>query len=102
MHRTSRLAFLLTALLPALFGGCDVAEGPPRQVSMNAVVQQFNISSGPHTYVVTRENTHESYYPLNLPKEYQEAGARLRLEGLVKDYEVLLHPALEITSITRL
>lgn len=95
------------AVLALLIGlvfvfGCDSVDERPEAVAFDAVVQVFVIGTGPSTWVLKVDGTNDSYYPVNLPKEFHEEGARVRVEGLDLKYDVLLHPALEITSIQRI
>lgn len=97
----SRFALAAVAAFALVASGCDFAEGPPREVQLDATVQVL-VLGGPPAYLLTAETPGAFYYPLNLPSAYQEEGARVRVDGLVKDYEVYFEPALEITSIERL
>src|SRR5688572_6404613 len=98
----NRLLPLGVALALLLGAGCDSPSDPPLQVSLDAVVQLF-VLEGPDTFVLRRIDSTESFYPLNLPAEFQVEGARVHVEGLlIREYRVLLHVPLEITSISPL
>ena len=102
LSKTICSAFLTAGLLHG--SGCDSAEDDaPERISFDAVVQVFVIGEGPNTFVLRRPDSRESYYPLNLPREFQVEGLNVHVEGLlIKDYQVLLHPPVEIISITEL
>lgn len=102
MKRTFSSLFSLCTLAAALFvaSGCDtVEEHPPERIALDAVVQVFVIGEGPITYLLQPLDGARPYYPLNLPKEYHAESLHVRVEGFLRHYEVLLHPALEITRI---
>jgi len=93
MRRLFRLALLALAL-----AGCDTAVAP-HEVAFDATVEML-VLSGPPSYVLGTDRPEVAYFPINLPQEFQEDGLALRVEGLVKDYEVAFLPALEITSVS--
>lgn len=95
------LAAALLAVLLAVAAGCDSAEGPPTGVAFDGTVQVL-VLGGPDAYLLAADAPGTFYYPLNLPAELREEGARVRVEGLVKDYRVYFETALEITRIDRL
>lgn len=96
-----RLFVAAAAALLVLFSGCDSTAGPPQDVTFDATVQTLSVG-GPPVYLLAADAPGTFYYPLNLPAEFQEEGARIHVGGVVKDYRVYLEPALEITSIERL
>ena len=100
LSKATTLLLLMAGLL--FVSSCDsVEEEPPEQISFDAVVQVFVIGEGPNTFVLKRLDSEVAYYPLNLPKEFQQEGIGVHVEGLlIKDYQVLLHPPVEIISIT--
>ncbi|PAP75974.1 hypothetical protein [Rubrivirga marina] len=89
---------LSVALLALAVAGCDTTVAP-HAVAFDATVETL-VLSGPPSYVLGTDRPDEAYFPINLPREFQEAGLALRVEGLVKDYEVAFLPALEITSVS--
>lgn len=99
----STVLLLITTVL-LLVSGCDTNENdPPERISFEAIVQVFVIGEGPNTFVLDRIDSDASYYPLNLPADFQEEGLRVRVEGLlIKNYRVLQHRPVEIISIERL
>lgn len=100
-QRTFYLLALSSVLL--LVGGCDAGPEPPENVSFDAVVLKAILGEGPPTFVLDPDGEGRQYFPLNLPAEFQEAGTRVRVEGLLyKETEGLLMPLLEIIRITRI
>ena len=91
---------LLTALAALTLTACDSAEGPPAEIAVDATVQTL-VLAGPDAFLLAADAPGTFYYPLNLPAAFQEEGARVRVEGLVKEYRVYFEPALEITAIAR-
>lgn len=94
--------FILTAAL--LLGGCGTTEANlPEPISFDAVVQLLVLNDGPPAYILDDTETDAAYYPLNLPREFQEEGIRVHVEGLlIHEYRVLLHPPVEISLIVQI
>ena len=92
----------LTLALALLLQGCESATEPPLRVTFDATVHRV-LLEGPDTFVLRNLETEETYFPVNLPPEFQVGGARVRVEGLLsRDSQVLLVPTVEILSIIRL
>lgn len=85
--------------LVLLCAACDSPSDPPLEISFDALVQVL-VLEGPDTYLLRVLDSEQAYYPLNLPSEFQIECTRVHAEGLlIRDYQVLLHPPLEILSI---
>lgn len=95
-------AFVLAALL--FWAGCDSSgDNAPEPIAFDAQVQLAILGDGrPPAYLLSA-GPGRTYFPLNLPAEFHEEGILVRVEGLIiKKYEVLLHPPLEILRIARI
>lgn len=97
--------FSVLLLLCVLLAGCDASvDAPPEEVAFDAWVMLGILhDDAPPAYLLHREDTDETYFPVNLPTEFHEEGLEVHVEGLlIHDYTVLLMPPIEITNIRRL
>ena len=86
----------------ALWGiGChDPGEElPVGEIRFDALVQTMYLGDGPPTFILSEIDSYEAYYPLNLPREYQEDGKKVHVVGWRKNYRVLTLPAVEIKDL---
>ena len=92
----------LTLVVGALWmSGCHDpgAELPEGKIRFDALVQSMLLGDGPPTFILSRINSYEAYYPLNLPREYQEDGRKVHVVGWRKNYRVLTLPVVEIEAL---
>lgn len=95
---TSALVLALAFLLQ----GCESATEPPVPIRFDAEVHRI-VLEGPDAFVLRSLDSNDTYFPLNLPAQFQVEGARVRVDGLlIREYQVFLLPPVEIISISNI
>jgi hypothetical protein len=104
MFSPSRALLLVLSSALLLLNACDSSTEPrpPQRINFDAQVLVL-VLEGPNSFVLDDLASNRSYFPINLPQEFQVEGARVRIDGLrYEDIEVGLIPVVEILSIQSL